>query len=146
MKECVHCGRNFKPRVKGQEYCSKKNCQRARRALWQRNKMAKDQDYKDNKMAAQKDWLARHPGYYKDYRDKHPAYVKRNRLLQLKRNAKRRKDGLSRLIAKLDVWAGGFSSRKGGLFKVVPCGNSLVAKKNLSVIKLIPYKGLGSYG
>ena len=41
MRGCIHCGRNFNPRVKGQRYCSNKSCQRARRARWQRNKIAR---------------------------------------------------------------------------------------------------------
>lgn len=64
--------------------------------------MAKDSDYRDNQSSCQKEWLKHHPGYYKNYRSLHPEYVERNRLLQLRRNAKRRRDSVSRLIAKMD--------------------------------------------
>jgi len=45
---CIHCGKSIKPnpRVKNQRYCSEKACQRARRASWQRQKMANDPDYR----------------------------------------------------------------------------------------------------
>lgn len=108
--------------------------------------MAKDQDYKDNQRRCQKEWLTHHPGYYRDYRANHPEYVQRNRLLQLRRNAKRGKDKLSRLIAKIDSLDRTVFSRKGELFKLIPQDNRLIAKIDSFIVKLIPYKGLKSYG
>lgn len=41
---CVHCGDEIKPeaRINEQKYCGKDECQKARRATWQRQKMKKD--------------------------------------------------------------------------------------------------------
>lgn len=144
---CIHCGKDFSPnhRVKNQRYCNDRSCQSARRARWYRIKMAKDQDYKDNQRRCQKEWHECHPNYYREYRAKHPEYVKQNRFLQLRRNAKRRKDGLGKLIAKLDVLDNPLFSRKGELFKLIPQGDRLIAKIDSMVVKLIPYKGLGGH-
>lgn len=138
--ECIHCGRGFEPnpRVKEQSYCRDNGCQRARRARWQRQKMATDPDYRDNQSRCQKEWLLRHPGYYKDYRAGHPEYVERNRLLQIRRNARRRKDGLAKLIAKMDSLGRGLYPCRGELFKLVPQGNRLIAKMNSLTVKLVP--------
>jgi len=40
---CVHCKRLFRPnpRLKEQRYCPQKACQRARKRLWQKHKMAR---------------------------------------------------------------------------------------------------------
>jgi len=44
---CAHCGRPFAPgpRVKNQRYCGEKNCQRARKRKWQKEKLGNDPDY-----------------------------------------------------------------------------------------------------
>ena len=44
------CRRLFlpNPQVKNQQYCKKKACQRLRKNLWQKHKMASDADYQDN--------------------------------------------------------------------------------------------------
>lgn len=145
---CIHCGKGFQPnpRVKNQRYCNGESCQRARRTRWQREKMAKDPDYKDNQRRCQKEWIKAHPGYCREYRAGNPEYVKRNRLLQLRRNAKRGKDKLSRLIAKMDSLNSPFYSRRGCSFRLVPEGDKLIAKMDSLIVKLIPCKGLGSYG
>lgn len=48
MIRCANpcCQRLFvpNPRVKNQRYCNRKNCQRVRKRLWQREKMAGDPD------------------------------------------------------------------------------------------------------
>lgn len=141
MKECIHCGKSFKPRVEGQGYCSNKACQRARRARWQRNKMANDPDYKDNQKMCWQDWLKQHPNYYKKYREKHPEYVKRNRLLQVGRDARRSKDKLRQFLAKMDVLNKGLYSRRGGLFKLIPQGGRFLAKMDSMTVKLVGIGG-----
>ena len=145
---CIHCGKSFKPspRVKNQRYCKNENCQRARHNRWYREKLVKDRDYKENQRRCQKDWHTRHPCYYKDYRAKHPGYVKRNRMLQLRRNSKRGKDKLSRMIAKIDSLDRSFFSRKGELFKLIPQDERMIAKIDSFIVKLIPCKELGNYG
>ena len=140
---CIHCGKEFSPnpRVKNQRYCSDRKCQTARRARWYREKMAMDPAYKDNQKRCQKEWLDNHPGYYRKYRQEHPKYVERNRLLQLKRNAKRRSDSVSRLIAKIDALNTGIYSRKGELFRIIPQDGRLIAKIDSLIIRLVPVKG-----
>ena len=145
---CIHCGKSFKtnPRVKNQRYCKNENCQKARRARWQRDKMAKDPDYKENQRSCWKGWIRAHPGYYKEYRAGNLEYVKRNRFLQLRRNARMRKNKLSMLIAKMDSLNNPFYSRRGSLFRLVPEGDNLIAKMDSLIVKLIPCKELRSHG
>jgi len=47
-KRCAHCGcpLDLNPRSKNQRYCGKQECQRARKRMWQKNKMATDPDYR----------------------------------------------------------------------------------------------------
>ena len=54
-KRCAHCGcpLELNPRSKNQRYCGKKECQRARKRLWQKNKMATDPDYRANQTEVQ---------------------------------------------------------------------------------------------
>lgn len=96
-KRCAHCGcpLDLNPRVKNQRYCGKKECQRARKRLWQKAKMATDPDYRANQQECNKAWRGRNPDYWRNYRKNHPRYVERNRLLQ---KARRR-----RHVAKMDA-------------------------------------------
>ena len=145
---CTHCGRLFAPdpRVKNQRYCGEKDCQRARKRKWQKEKLVNDPDYKANQRACQTDWHGRHPGYYRKYRREHPDCRKRNNLLQCWRNAK------ARIIAKMDESKPG-PVNKPGAFYILP----LVAKMDESPQKvlLIPIvtirggdckRGLDSFG
>ncbi len=101
MIRCAHCRRSFHsdPRVMNQRFCGAAACQRARKTLWQQQKMATDPDYKENQRACQKDWQKRHPHYWRTYRARHPQYCQRNRLLQRLRDRKRSLKSL----AKIDV-------------------------------------------
>ena len=51
------------PRVKTQRFCSDKACQRARKAQWQRDKLATDPDYRANQRDCQYRWQHQHPQY-----------------------------------------------------------------------------------
>lgn len=91
---CTNCGekKQANPRLKGdQKYCGDQPCQRARKAEYQRTKMAKDADYRAKQIACVKKWQKHRPlhQYMKEYRENHPEYVERNRLLQRIRNQKR---------------------------------------------------------
>lgn len=106
---CVNCGDFFTPRNRDQNYCTKADCQRARKAAWQRNKLRRDPEYKANQPLSQKKWLQQNPTYWKKYRKNNPEKAKRNRLLQQIRNQQRR-HGLPSdvkievtLIAKMDA-------------------------------------------
>ena len=125
---CMHCGRLFTPdpRVKNQRYCGEKDCQRARRRKWQKEKLATDEDYKVNQRVCQIDWHKRHPGYYTKYRRDHPDCRERNNLLQSCRNAK------ARVIAKMDE-SKPASVIKPGAFYLLP----VIAKMDASPQKVL---------
>jgi len=91
MIRCIHCGRHFilNPRVKDQRYCGRKECQRARKTLWQREKMRTDPEYQTNQRESHRSWRERNPGYWKEYRIGHPEYAMRNRILQRHRDKRR---------------------------------------------------------
>lgn len=92
MIRCKHCKKyvpaNF--RIKNQEYCGKNECQRARKAERQKQKMANDSDYKDSQEESKKKWRLKNRDYSEKYRAKNPKYCKRNRKLQKKRDQRRR--------------------------------------------------------
>ncbi len=87
------------PRIKNQKYCNRKDCQRVRKRLWQRQKMKNDPDYQANQRDSQKNWLEQNPDYWKKYRQRHPEYVKTNRRLQKARDKKRRHQALAKMDA-----------------------------------------------
>lgn len=87
---CVACSTFFIPRNKLQLFCSTKECQCARKALWQKEKIATDSDYKEGQKLAQKKWLQNNKSYWKNYRRRHPKKAERNRLLQKIRNMRKR--------------------------------------------------------
>lgn len=101
-KRCLACGDTLplSSRVPDQSYCSRAQCQRERRKLWQREKKLLDPAYREAQAIAQKEWAERHVDYWHRYREQHPDYVDRNRTQQRVRNASQR----SRLpIAKMDA-------------------------------------------
>lgn len=108
-RSCECCGTNFTnlPTVKNQRYCRKHACQKTRKKLWQKVKLATDQDYRRNQADCRKAWNGKHPEYWRAYRVNHPASVERNREKQRERNRKRpRKGELNAvpMIAKMDEW------------------------------------------
>lgn len=90
---CEACNDPFTihPKVPGQMYCRKVECQKERRRRWQQQKRATDKSYKENQAAAQKVWIKENPGYWKKYREDHQEYTERNCKLQKQRNEKRKK-------------------------------------------------------
>ena len=107
---CCHCGGWFapSPRHKNQIYCGEPECQRARKAAWQKHKLRTDPDYRFNQRLSQKRWIQSQPGYWTEYRRSHPDKAERNRLLQHIRNRRARKTPAAdpppaRLIAKMDA-------------------------------------------
>jgi hypothetical protein len=117
QNRCRHCHTLFlpNPRIKKQRYCNRPECQRARKALWQKQKMLQDPDYQTTHREAQKTWMEQHPGYWKTYRAEHPAYLQKNRQNQQNRDRKRR---LARL-AKMDALRP-FSFIKPGSYFLAP--------------------------
>ena len=116
---------NPNPRVKNQQYCDKKDCQRARKRRWQRQKMKDDPDYRDDHRDAQQGWIEQNMDYWRRYRVLHPDYVKRNRLLQRQRDRKRRD------LAKMDA-LGEISPVKAGSYYLIPAKGDLAKMDTLS--------------
>ena len=100
-RSCLCCKKEFKPHhaVRHQQYCSDPECQKTRKRKWQKEKLAKDSDYRANQAEAQRQWRSRNKDYWKQYRTNHPAYVEANRTAQKERNRRRR---LGSGIAKMD--------------------------------------------
>lgn len=124
---CAHCGRDFlpNPRVKSQRFCNRPECQRLRKALWQRQKLAADPDYQANQRDCWKSWRQRHPDYWQKYRQRHPGVRQRNRLLQRVRNMKRSpsRRGNMDVIANMDALTPCFSYKPGPYYLVPPIAN-----------------------
>jgi len=109
MKEgiCINCGGSFikSPRHKNQNYCDKKQCQRAKKTDWQRQKLRTDPEYKASQKLSNRKWIGSNPGYWKSYRGRNPEKAERNRMLQRLRNKKKascKADGMD-TIAKMDA-------------------------------------------
>ena len=130
---CAGCGRSFlpNPKVPRQRYCSRAPCQRARRSLWQKEKLATDEDYRRNQADAQRRWREGHRDYWRRYRERHPEYCRRNRHLQGERNHVRR----GRPIAKMDSLATR-SSVISGTYELVPVDSGGIAKMDALIVNI----------
>ena len=133
-KSCLYCKKRFKPHpaVPDQEYCSDPECQKIRKRRWQKEKLAKDSDYRENQAEAQKQWRSRNRDYWRQYRERNPAYTEKNRIGQRERN-RRRRSGSG--IAKMDEL-----KRKtvipSGRYRLVPFGNLGIAKMDELIVEL----------
>jgi hypothetical protein len=125
QSRCAHCRRRYvpNPRVKTQRFCSNKPCQKARKAKWQRNKMATDPDYQANQRDAKQAWQSRHRDYWRHYRHQHSDYCERNRLLQTHRDAIRRAKPLAKMDASVTP-----SFLKLGTYHIIPATGEPLAK------------------
>jgi len=54
---CAGCSTFFTPRNKEQNYCSTPACQKIRKAIWQKQKIKTDPEYKQGQRLAQNKWL-----------------------------------------------------------------------------------------
>jgi hypothetical protein len=115
--------------VKNQLYCGKKECQRARKRIWQKRKMATDPDYRANQRACGKAWRDRNPDYWRNYRANHPGYAEKNRLLQ---KARRSRSELA--VAKMDASAPDLLVRTGTYWLIPDDG---VAKMDALAHKVV---------
>jgi hypothetical protein len=132
QSRCAHCRRRFvpNPRSKTQRFCSHTPCQRARKAKWQRDKMATDPDYQANQRDARQDWQNRHRIYWRQYRQRHPTYCERNRLLQQHRDHSRRRKPLAKMDVSLPV-----SFIKPGIYHLIPATGEHLAKMDALSMK-----------
>jgi hypothetical protein len=69
-RRCINCGCKFYPQkhIANQKYCSKKECQNARRREWMRHKLKHDYDYKANRKEAQYRWRINNSDYWSGYK------------------------------------------------------------------------------
>jgi hypothetical protein len=99
---CLHCGDIFQcdPHIKNQKYCSKEDCQQARRRAWKKKQYHTNKTYRKKHLESQRVWRKQRPAhqYQKEYRSSHPDYVIRNRELQKVRNKKRQKNIASMIV------------------------------------------------
>jgi hypothetical protein len=132
-RRCKHCGDPFtaRPNVVHQRYCSKAECQKARKNQWRKGKLATDPDYRLNQCDAQKRWRQKHPEYWMGYRASHPEYAQRNRVLQRERNHKRR----GSLIAKRDELSVRNPVRS-GYYRLIPAEGEGIAKSDEYLVRL----------
>ncbi len=133
-KTCLCCKKPFHPHpaVRHHRYCSNRECQKARKRKWQKEKLARDSDYRANQAEAQRQWRSRNTDYWSQYRKKHPAYTERNRIGQKERNRRRR--SRSR-IAKIDEQKGK-PLIPSGRYRLVPFCNQGIAKMDELIVEL----------
>ena len=131
---CVHCGKFFIPRNRKQNYCTEADCQRARKAAWQRYKMKTDVDYRAQKQLSNEKWVNKTPGYWTRYRQQNPDKAERNRALQHIRNRRKRQsdqDPAFPVIAKMDARKS-YDFHLLGQFYLVP----VIAKMDVSKVNI----------
>ncbi len=131
---CVHCGKFFIPRNRNQNYCTEADCQRARKAAWQRYKMKTDVDYRFQQQLSNEKWINKTPGYWTRYRQRNPDKAERNRALQHIRNRRNRQtDQVSPcpVIAKMDARKS-YDFDLLGQFYLVP----VIAKMDVSKVNI----------
>ena len=106
-RRCKNCNKSFviSSRHPEQKYCSRKECQKARKNNWQRRKLSSDEDYRKNQADCQERWVEKHPGYWKQYRKKNPESARRNKEKQRGRNRinRRQPPSKSPSIANMDA-------------------------------------------
>lgn len=150
-RNCAHCGRSFlpSPRLKDrQEYCSRKECQRARKRRWNREKFARDKAYRENQARAAKAWRRRNPGYWKEYRKRNPGYTEKNRERQKLRNQRRRVADRVDVakVANMDAIAP-LQGALSGMYRLVPVQCGMIANMDAIIVEIrsvpVGYDGRG---
>ncbi len=141
---CVHCGKFFIPRNRSQNYCTEADCQRARKAAWQRYKMKIDVDYRTQQQLSNEKWVNKTPGYWTRYRQRNPDKAERNRILQHVRNRRNRQtdqDPACPVIAKMDARKSYDFDLLGQFYLVPVIAKMDVSKVNIYIISK-GYRGL----
>jgi len=101
-RRCAHCRSRFTPlRNPRQRYCGKLACQHKRRSRYQKKRIELDQEYKETYHLSQQKWCCRHPDYWRLYRLQHPTYEIANRIAQVSRDRRRRKNGMETPVSVL---------------------------------------------
>lgn len=133
-KTCLCCKKPFHshPAVRDQRYCHNSECQKARKRKWQKEKLAKDNDYRVNQAEAQRQWRSRNKDYWGQYRKQNPAYTEKNRIRQRERNRRR---GSGSGIVKMDAHQGK-PLIPSGRYRLVPLCNPGIAKMDELIVEL----------
>ena len=137
-KRCKFCRCLFPltKRNPDQKYCSKPDCQRARKRRWQKMKMQGDEAYRLNKQDVQERWCVKNSDYWEKYRENNPDYTKSNREKQRHRNRRRKAiKSLSSEIAKMDA----LPSEKcdiSGIYGLISVQDLLIAKMDAKIVKI----------
>ncbi|MDZ7762077.1 MAG: hypothetical protein U5L00_17725 [Desulfovermiculus sp.] len=99
-----------------------RNVQKARRRLWQKQKMASDPAYSENQRQANNEWLNDNPRYWDQYRQNRPEYTKRNREKSKERMRIRRQvASVVHMFAKMDASIVDTTSLS-GYYGLIPLG------------------------
>ncbi len=143
-KTWLCCKKHFHPHpaVRDQQYCSNRECQKARKRKWQKEKLSRDSDYRTNQASAQRQWGSRNKGYWKEYRRRNPAYTEKNRIGQRERN-RRRRSGSG--IAKMDEQKGK-TLIPSGRYRLVPLWDPEIAKMDELIVELGVISGDCDFG
>jgi hypothetical protein len=76
-RDCVHCGRPFKPKSGRQIYCKDPECARRRRYKYWRRYIEgwkrRNPTYWENYL---RKWRRENPNYFREWRRRHPDYFK----------------------------------------------------------------------
>lgn len=122
---CQHCGRicHCNPRVKNQKYCSRKECQQARKREWEKKNYHTNKKYRKSRLKSQKNWRKNYPHkeYQKEYRSRRPDYVARCYAKQ-KESYHERREAERKALEQNNVNTDAIftQSRRGGLYKLIP--------------------------
>jgi hypothetical protein len=131
---CQHCGRicQCNPRSNNQKYCSREECQKARKNKWAKKEYHTKKKYRKKRLESQKTWRKNYPQkvYQKEYRAKRPDYVVR---CYAKQNASyhERREAERRALEQNNVNTDAIFTqpKRGGLYKLIPMG---VTKNNVN--------------
>jgi hypothetical protein len=134
---CAHCGHLLPLSTKNpnQKYCGQPECQKARKRLWQKQKMASDPAYRENQRHANNEWLKKNPQYWDQYRQNRPEYTNRNREKSKERMRIRRQVSyVVHMFAKMDASIVD-STRLSGYYALIPLGE-MFAKMDARLVQL----------
>lgn len=131
------CSIRFIPcrQVPEQEFCSRKECQLARKREWNRKKLVSDPDYKEARKEAQERWKDKNPNYWQEYRVTHPEYIQKNRKQQHLRNQKRRQNLPVDKIVKTDESIP-INNGLTGRYKITPVRADMIVKTDEYIVEI----------
>ena len=131
---CQHCGRicHCNPRVKNQNYCSRKKCQQVRKNKWEKEQYNNNPSYREKRLSNQEAWRKNYPHkeYQKEYRSRHPDYVACCYAKQ-KESYHEHREAERKVLEQNNVNTDALFAqpRRGGLYKLIPMG---ITKNNVN--------------